>query len=69
MKDVRTDTVEDLIKDLFLDVDNNQDMVIENICDIINKYDYYVSTYYNLHDEGSTPVCFMEWYNNDYLES
>ncbi len=36
--------------------------------DILGLYADYVEEYPDDHDEGSYPVCFWEWFSNDYVE-
>lgn len=33
---------------------------------ILKMYTYYVQDFPDDHDEGSYPVCFLEWWTNDY---
>ena len=38
----------------------------ENLKDFIYQYNKYVMGFYENHDEGSQPVCMVEFFNNDY---
>ena len=39
-----------------------------DIIRLIKQYDEYVSDYPENHPDGGYPVCFSEWYDNDYKE-
>lgn len=34
--------------------------------EILKEYTYYVANFPDDHDEASYPVCFLEWWTNDY---
>lgn len=40
----------------------------ENLKDFIYQYNKYVMGFYENHDEGSQPVCMVEFFNIDYQE-
>ena len=40
----------------------------ESLKDFIYQYNKYVMAFYENHDEGSQPVCMVEFFNNDYQE-
>ena len=38
----------------------------EKLADFLYQYNKYVMEFYENHDEGSQPVCMVEFFNNDY---
>jgi hypothetical protein len=44
-----------------------QDLSIENLTDVLQRYNNYVVTFSECHDEGSEPVGLLEYFHNDYF--
>lgn len=51
------DTIAELVDDLSR----------ENLIDLLNEYSKYINSFYEYHDEGSTPSCLLEFFHNDYV--
>lgn len=53
-------------------VENTDELVdelgFEDLKEFLYRYDMYVSHFFDEHDEGSEPVCMVEYFNNDFQE-
>lgn len=43
-----------------------EDVSPSTFVDLVEQYERYCMEFYATHDEGSTPVCVLEFYENDY---
>lgn len=55
----------DLLKEILEEFEN---LSLKKQIEIFWEFVDYVENYPEEHDEGSYPVCFLEWYSNDYQE-